>query len=102
MTFRLRPKRRSLKEEKLVTKPWGGGIIPSIGSSFCRGLEVIVNLIPFNPCPELPFETPSDAEIRKFTNALTQRGVEYTIRISRGRSIKGACGQLAGKLEENR
>lgn len=69
---------------------------------FCRGLEVIVNLIPFNPCPELPFETPSDAEIRKFTNALTQRGVEYTIRISRGRSIKGACGQLAGKLEENR
>lgn len=40
MTFRLRPKRRSLKEEKLVTKPWGGGIIPSIGSSFCRGLEV--------------------------------------------------------------
>ena len=69
---------------------------------FCRGLEVIVNLIPFNPCPELPFETPSVAEIRKFTNALTQRGVEYTIRISRGRSIKGACGQLAGKLEENR
>lgn len=69
---------------------------------FCRGLEVIVNLIPFNPCPELPFETPSETEIRKFTNALAQRGVEYTIRISRGRSIKGACGQLAGKLEENR
>ncbi|MBQ7507881.1 MAG: 23S rRNA (adenine(2503)-C(2))-methyltransferase RlmN, partial [Spirochaetales bacterium] len=69
---------------------------------FCRGLEVIVNLIPFNPCPELPFETPSDAEIRHFTNALKQRGVEYTIRISRGRTIRGACGQLAGKIEENR
>ena len=69
---------------------------------FCRGLEVIVNLIPFNPCPELPFETPSDLEIRRFTGALTQRGVEYTIRISRGRSIRGACGQLAGKIEENR
>ena len=67
---------------------------------FCRGLEVIVNLIPFNPCPELPFETPSDAEIRHFTNALKQRGVEYTIRISRGRTIRGACGQLAGKLED--
>ena len=67
---------------------------------FCRGLEVIVNLIPFNPCPELPFSTPSDQEIRKFTNALTARGVAYTIRISRGRSIKGACGQLAGKLTE--
>ena len=70
-------------------------------SRFCRGLEVIVNLIPFNPCPELPFETPTDQEIRRFTDALRQRNVEYTIRISRGRSIKGACGQLAGKLEEN-
>ncbi len=69
---------------------------------FCRNLEVIVNLIPFNPCPELPFETPTDAEIKRFTSALTRRGVEYTIRISRGRSIRGACGQLAGKLEENR
>lgn len=68
---------------------------------FCRGLEVIVNLIPFNPCPELPFETPTDQEIRRFTDALKQRNVEYTIRISRGRSIRGACGQLAGKLEEN-
>ena len=67
---------------------------------FCRGLEVIVNLIPFNPCPELPFSTPSDQEIRQFTNALTARGVAYTIRVSRGRSIKGACGQLAGKLTE--
>ena len=69
---------------------------------FCRGLEVIVNLIPFNPCPELPFETPTESEIRAFTNALKKRAVEYTIRISRGRTIRGACGQLAGKLEENR
>ena len=68
---------------------------------FCRGLEVIVNLIPFNPCPELPFETPSESEIRHFTSALKARGVDYTIRISKGRSIKGACGQLAGKLTEN-
>ena len=69
---------------------------------FCRGLEVIVNLIPFNPCPELPFETPTDREIRAFTSALKRRGVDYTIRISRGRSIRGACGQLAGKIEENK
>ncbi len=65
---------------------------------FCKGLEVIVNLIPFNPCSELDFETPTEQEIKTFTNVLTKRGVPYTIRISRGRSIKGACGQLAGKL----
>ena len=68
---------------------------------FCRGLEVIVNLIPFNPCPELDFETPTDREIRQFTDALKKRGVDYTIRISRGRTIRGACGQLAGKISEN-
>lgn len=66
---------------------------------FCHGLEVIVNLIPFNPCPELPFTTPSDSEIRNFTSLLDKKGVSYTIRISRGRSIRGACGQLAGRLE---
>ena len=64
----------------------------------CKGLEVIMNLIPFNPCNELDFETPTEKEIKAFTNALTKRNISYTIRISRGRSIKGACGQLAGKL----
>lgn len=68
---------------------------------FCRNLEVIVNLIPFNPCKELPFETPSSSEIRHFTSELEKRHVDYTIRISRGRSIKGACGQLAGKLQNS-
>lgn len=67
---------------------------------FCKGLEVIVNLIPFNPCPELPFQSPTESEIRQFTNALKRRNIDYTIRISRGRSISGACGQLAGKLED--
>lgn len=67
---------------------------------FCNGLEVIVNLIPFNPCSELEFQTPTKEEIKAFTNDLDRRGIPYTIRISRGRSIKGACGQLAGKLVE--
>lgn len=68
---------------------------------FCKGMEVIVNLIPFNPCPELDFKTPSKAEIDHFTSMLDSLKVEYTIRISRGRSIKGACGQLAGKLQNS-
>lgn len=70
-------------------------------AAFCRGMEVIVNLIPFNPCPELSFETPSKEEIESFKRALDLRKINYTIRISRGRSIKGACGQLAGKLTQN-
>lgn len=70
-------------------------------AAFCRGMEVIVNLIPFNPCPELDFKTPSKSEIDHFTKKLDSLHVEYTIRISRGRSIKGACGQLAGKLQNS-
>ncbi len=68
---------------------------------FCHGLEVVVNLIPFNPCPELPYTTPTDSEIRFFTSLLDKKGIAYTIRISRGRSIRGACGQLAGKLQSS-
>lgn len=67
-------------------------------ASFCKGMEVIVNLIPFNPCPELPFKTPFKEEINFFTGQLEKLGIDYTIRISRGRSIKGACGQLAAKF----
>jgi len=66
---------------------------------FCRNLEVIVNLIPFNPCPELPFRSPTKQEISQFTSELDSLHVPYTIRISRGRSIKGACGQLAAKYQ---
>lgn len=68
---------------------------------FCHGLEVVVNLIPFNPCPELPYTTPTDSEIRFFTSLLDKKGISYTIRISRGRSIRGACGQLAGRIDEH-
>ena len=68
---------------------------------FCKGLEVVVNLIPFNPCPELEYKTPTKAQIQHFTETLDKLHVPYTIRVSRGRSIKGACGQLAGKLQNS-
>ncbi len=64
-------------------------------ASFCRGLDALVNLIPWNTIPELGFETPSDAEIKAFENNLKKLRVNYTIRRSKGRSIGGACGQLA-------
>ncbi len=62
---------------------------------FCRGLDALVNLIPWNPVPELGFEAPSEQEIRLFENELKKLHVNYTIRRSKGQSISGACGQLA-------
>jgi 23S rRNA (adenine2503-C2)-methyltransferase len=64
-------------------------------AAFIRGLDVIVNLIPWNPAAELAWETPDGKEIAAFTRELDLLGVPYTRRFSRGRGVNGACGQLA-------
>lgn len=66
---------------------------------FTSGLDIIVNLIPWNAAAELPWKTPSTAEIDSFTAYLDKLKVPYTRRFSRGRGINGACGQLATKLK---
>lgn len=58
------------------------------------GLLCHVNLIPYNPVPELPFEPSPDGAVRRFARLLTGRGVPTTVRTPRGRSIDAACGQL--------
>ena len=70
-----------------------------------------VNLIPFNPIgparasPRPPARHPTDAEFRgsgrdaiaAFRAALEQRGLRTTVRLTRGRDIDAACGQLAAR-----
>ena len=60
-----------------------------------------MNLIPWNPIPELGFRTPAEEEIRQFEKDLKSLGINYTIRRSKGRSISGACGQLATEARKN-
>ncbi len=67
---------------------------------FCKGLDALVNIIPWNPIPEMDFTTPSEAEIRSFERELKAQGINYTIRRSKGRSISGACGQLASETKK--
>ncbi len=53
-----------------------------------------VNLIPYNPTGGR-FDG-SDAEaIERFRDTLVQRGMPATVRLTRGRDIAAACGQLA-------
>jgi 23S rRNA (adenine2503-C2)-methyltransferase len=66
-------------------------------ADFIRGLDVVVNLIPWNPAAELHWETPDRKEIDAFIRELDLLGVPYTRRFSRGRGVNGACGQLAVK-----
>jgi 23S rRNA (adenine2503-C2)-methyltransferase len=55
-----------------------------------------VNLIPYN-ATDAAFEGSSRAAIDAFQQALTERGVIATVRLTRGRDIDAACGQLAAK-----
>jgi 23S rRNA (adenine2503-C2)-methyltransferase len=53
-----------------------------------------VNLIPYNPT-DSAFEGSSRDAIDAFRSALEERGVPATVRLTRGRDIDAACGQLA-------
>jgi 23S rRNA (adenine2503-C2)-methyltransferase len=55
-----------------------------------------VNLIPFNPT-ESEFRGSSRESIAAFKRALEQNGIEATVRLTRGRDIDAACGQLAAR-----
>ena len=53
-----------------------------------------VNLIPYNPT-DSPFAGSGREAIAAFRAALESRGVRVTVRLTRGREIAAACGQLA-------
>jgi 23S rRNA (adenine2503-C2)-methyltransferase len=55
-----------------------------------------VNLIPYNPT-DSEFEGSSREAIAAFKSALEERGVPATVRLTRGRDIDAACGQLAAR-----
>jgi 23S rRNA (adenine2503-C2)-methyltransferase len=67
-----------------------------------------VNLIPYNPttsgsggpgreAEEPPFTCSGPGAIEAFRAVLAQRGVPVTVRLTRGRDIDAACGQLAAR-----
>jgi len=62
--------------------------------NFAKGIDVNINLIPWNPVSCLNFEEPTHNEINRFKKQLDLAGLNVTMRTKRGRSIGGACGQL--------
>jgi 23S rRNA (adenine2503-C2)-methyltransferase len=59
-----------------------------------RGIPSKLNLIPFNEHSGSIYKRPSDEVVKKFQRYLLDRNVTATVRISRGRDISAACGQL--------
>ena len=58
------------------------------------GVKSKVNLIPLNAAAGIPFERPSDEAIDRFARIVSEHGVDVSVRKSRGRDIRAACGQL--------
>ena len=63
-------------------------------AEWCRGLRCVVNLIPYNPQREAVFEAPGEAAIHRFASELRTHGVFVKRRLTKGRDLFGACGQL--------
>ena len=55
-----------------------------------------MNLIPYNPSGTGYRGSPRET-IDRFREILMKRGIHATVRLTRGRDIDAACGQLAAK-----
>ena len=63
-----------------------------------RGFPCKINLIPFNPFPDSPYERPSGNAVSRFRQVLADAGFVVTRRATRGDDIDAACGQLVGEV----
>lgn len=59
-----------------------------------HGIRAKVNLLPLNEAAGIPFKRPSADRVNQFARILAGRGVTVSVRKSRGRDIRAACGQL--------
>ena len=57
-----------------------------------------LNLIPLNPTPGWPTRGSSPNRVREFAAELVNRGINATVRLTRGLEIDAACGQLRASL----
>ncbi|MBI1398420.1 MAG: 23S rRNA (adenine(2503)-C(2))-methyltransferase RlmN [Betaproteobacteria bacterium] len=70
-------------------------LVDLIGDLPCK-----FNLIPFNPFPDAGFERSTQDAVLRFQARLIEAGFVTTVRKTRGQEIDGACGQLAGQVQD--
>ncbi len=101
-TYPMSPRRRITFEYVLL-----GGLNDTIDDAkrmiqLLRGVAAKVNLIPYNPHPASPYKRPKLETVYKMQRYLLDRGMNCTVRISKGKDILAACGQLRSKEAEKR
>ena len=61
------------------------------------GKYALMNMIPFNSVPGLPFQRPSWARAAEIARTLHRRGILTKLRQSAGQDVDGGCGQLRAR-----
>lgn len=67
-------------------------------AAWCEPIaRVLVNVIPYNPGTEPLTRAPSDDEVDQFIRWIQEEGLPVRRRMTKGRSVMAACGQLGNK-----
>ena len=62
-----------------------------------RGRHAVLNMIPYNSVPDLPYRRPSWEQAAAIARELHRRGVLTKLRRSAGQDVEGGCGQLRAR-----
>lgn len=86
---------RRITFEYVLIKDFNDGLEDAAQlAKIVRGIPCKINLIPMNEHSGSPYRRPPDAKVKEFQKYLLDRDFTATVRISRGRDILAACGQL--------
>lgn len=67
-------------------------------AEYLKGLRVKINLIPYNPQNPDRYQPPATEDLEAFAKRLREKGYYTLLRLTKGRQIMAACGQL-GNVE---
>jgi 23S rRNA (adenine2503-C2)-methyltransferase len=62
-----------------------------------KGKYALMNMIPFNAVPGLPYRRPSWERAAEIARTLHRRGILTKLRQSAGQDVEGGCGQLRAR-----
>jgi 23S rRNA (adenine2503-C2)-methyltransferase len=92
--YPLAPRARFLIEYVLIKDLNDSPAAAKAVAEFCRDLPCVVNVIPYNPQRFAAYETPGEETIGAFIHTLKGEGIFTKRRITHGRDLMSACGQL--------
>lgn len=68
-------------------------------AEFCKNVPCKINIIEYNPIERSPYKKSDKDATSRFVEFLLSKNLIVNVRISKGKDINAACGQLAYKLK---